>query len=143
MQLLSFSFGFIKEIGAESELVKIKLKGSFRSIKWSPDAKKLAVSVTPKPLIDDWYMCQKINIINSSDFSVVSVVDHTGKLGNFDWSPDGKRIAMIAGADINDPTSGRIKVAEVKTGKTENRISRMKDTACRETGKTTGVEKTS
>jgi dipeptidyl aminopeptidase/acylaminoacyl peptidase len=39
-----------------------------------------------------------------------------GKLGDFAWSPDGKRIAYIAAEDINDPSPGRLYVTSSRGG---------------------------
>ena len=39
-----------------------------------------------------------------------------GKLGHFEFSPDGERIAYIGSVDINDPSAGRLYVASSSGG---------------------------
>ncbi|MDZ7682839.1 MAG: hypothetical protein U5J63_14260 [Fodinibius sp.] len=43
-------------------------------------------------------------------------MQHRGKLGDIGWSPDGSKLAMIAGADINDPIAGRLFVVSADGG---------------------------
>lgn len=55
-------------------------------------------------------------MIDHETREVISQVDHEGKLGAISWSPDSKRLAMIAAANINDPIDGRLKIADAMTG---------------------------
>ena len=42
--------------------------------------------------------------------------DNPGKLGAFEFSPDGNTVAMISAADPNDPSQGRLMVAPAAGG---------------------------
>lgn len=99
---------------------RFKMEGSVYQMRWSPDGQKLAVAIAPTPLVDDYYMHQQVKIVNSRGEKVLAEIDHKGKLGQIGWSPDGNLLAMIAGADINDPIAGRLFVVSSNGGKPNN-----------------------
>lgn len=86
------------------------------NIKWSPDGTMIALTLAPTPLIDDDYMARKITVIEPTTGSVITTFDNPGKLGRIAWSPDSKHLAMISGADINDPSAGELLAGRVATG---------------------------
>ncbi len=98
----------------------ISLDGQCYAAHWSPDGTKLSISTAPTALVDDSYMKKVINIMDAGSLQVVSNIAHAGKLGEFTWSPDGKNIAMIAGADIHDPIDGRLFVVSSEGGTPKN-----------------------
>ncbi len=89
----------------------LKIEGSVFHVRWSPDGSKLAVDPAPGPLVDQRYMLRRVTIVDSATGEVTAVFDNPGKLGDFDFSPDGQMVAMISAADPNDPAAGRILVA--------------------------------
>ncbi len=97
--------------------LRFELPGHASGVQWSPTGEQLAVSVAPTPLIDDEYMKRKIHVISAKDGAAVGVVDVPGKLGAYRWSPDGKSLALLAGADIHDPNAGRLMIAPATGGK--------------------------
>jgi len=99
---------------------KINIEGDAHGMKWSPDGSKIAIATSPTPLIDDYYMRQTINILDAKSFDVLGTVDHSAKLGMFEWSPDGSQLGFIAGAHINDPIDGRFFVVDGQGGKPRN-----------------------
>ena len=99
------------------ESTQLKVDGNVESAFWSPDGSKLVMSVSKSPLVDDHYMEQQLKIVDRQSRTVSATIDHAGKLGEFVWSPDGKQIAFIAGADHHDPIDGRLFVAPVTGGK--------------------------
>jgi len=94
----------------------LPLDGSAFHVRFSPDGTLLAVDLAARPLVDDRYMFRKVNIVDVATSEVRVVIDNPGKLGDFDFSPDGKRVAMISAADPNDPAPGRLMVASVGSG---------------------------
>jgi dipeptidyl aminopeptidase/acylaminoacyl peptidase len=90
----------------------LPLEGAAFAVEWSPAADRLAVAVGPTPLTDDSYMRQRLRVVDL-DGKVVGKIENPGKLGEFSWSPDGKRLAYLSAADINDPHQGRLMVTDV------------------------------
>ncbi|MBT8189000.1 MAG: PD40 domain-containing protein, partial [Bacteroidia bacterium] len=105
---LAFTRAFIATPGSESDIVECKFNGHLISMKWSPDAKKIAGFVAKSPLVDDFYMTRKMQVVDAASGKLLNTVKHEGKKGDFAWSPDSKHIAFIAGANINDPVAGRL-----------------------------------
>mgnify|MGYP001814685529 CR=1 FL=1 len=90
--------------------------GSAWLFDWSPDGKQYAVALAPPPLIDDDYMARDIFVVSAADGSIRNQMGLSGKLGDFEWSPDGQQIAWIGGEDMHDPKEGRLFVASASGG---------------------------
>lgn len=105
---------------AGTEPTRLQLDGSAFQVRWSPTGNLLAVALAPTPLVDDEYMRQKVHVVSSTTGEVKAVVDHEGKLGRVAWSPDGRRLAMVAGVDIHDPAESSLLVAPASGGTPRN-----------------------
>lgn len=90
-----------------------ELSGSASVLQWAPDSSRYAVALAPTPLVDDIYTARDIAIVAAGNGKIERRFNHTGKLGAFRWSPDARQIAYIGGADINDPSEGRLYVSRV------------------------------
>lgn len=99
---------------------EINMDGHVVSLKWSPDGEQLAISAAPSSLVDDFYTSQRISIIDANTREISAEINHKGKLGDFQWSPDGSHIGFIAGEDQHDPIDGRLFVASASGGTPEN-----------------------
>lgn len=99
---------------------RLMIEGSVYQMHWSPEGERLAIAVAPSPKIDDFYMKQQVKVVNHEGDTVLPEVDHEGKLGQIGWSPNGRHLAMIAGADIHDPIAGRLFVVSSEGGKPNN-----------------------
>lgn len=91
----------------------LKLDGSASELHFNPKENKLAVALAPSPGIDDHIMFRKVHIVDldgpgRKPSIQITKLDNPGKLGQLAWSPDGKRLAMITGADKHDPKEGRL-----------------------------------
>lgn len=95
---------------------QVQVEGSVYQMRWSPNGEKLAIAVAPSPLVDDYYMHQQVKIVDHEGEKVLGEVDHEGKLGQIGWSPNGEKLAMIAGADIHDPIAGRMLIVSADGG---------------------------
>lgn len=95
----------------------IDVNGSVYMMNWNADGTKLAVSVAPTTSVDDSFMKQQVMVVNGSTGKVIATVENEGKLGQIQWSPDGKWLALKAGKDINDPIDGRILIVSAEGGK--------------------------
>ncbi|MDZ7808635.1 MAG: S9 family peptidase [Gracilimonas sp.] len=116
---LTETWAYIQNVAMPNHMPhRIDIEGHVAAATWSPDQTKIAIAVAPSPLVDDFYMAQKVYVVDHETREIISELDHEGKLGTFKWSPDGDKIAMIAGANINDPIDGRLKIADPMTGST-------------------------
>lgn len=101
---------------ATKQHYEIAVEGSVYMMEWSPGGDRLAVSAASTPFVDDRYMNQKIFIVDAGSRQVTAEINNAGKLGQIEWSPNGQRLALLAGSNINDPTDGRILIASVRGG---------------------------
>jgi dipeptidyl aminopeptidase/acylaminoacyl peptidase len=107
---------YIADTFSEDAPKHLELPGAVFSVDWGHGANQIAVSLAPTPSTDDSYMSKKVHIVDAQSGKVLSKLENPGKLGKIVWSPDGKQLAMISGADINDPADGRLLVGDVNGG---------------------------
>lgn len=114
-------FAFIVDLqNEEPDPLRLELDGSVYLMAWNPSGEVLAVSETPTPHVDDFYMFQRVKIVDGESGRVVNTINNEGKLAQIIWSPDGNRLALRAGDHIHDPIDGRIMVVRAGGGTPEN-----------------------
>ena len=91
---------------------KVSLPGSPHELGFSPDGSKLALWVAPSPSIDDRYMKRELYVWDLGTRALRRVASTGGKVGSFAWSPDGSRLALVAGEDANDPKESGVVIAD-------------------------------
>lgn len=96
---------------AEPAAQRLELAGHPSALEWSPDGRRLVVALAPTALIDDSYVRRSLHVVDATSGQIERRIEHSGKLGEFSWSPDSTRIAFIGAADPNDPLEGRVYVA--------------------------------
>jgi len=64
--------------------------------------KQLAYTATELKLIDQKYMFRKIHIYNLETQKLTQVIDNVGKLGDYDFSPNGEQLCYTGAFNIND-----------------------------------------
>ncbi len=94
----------------------LDLPGHALDVQWSPAGGKLAVVLTPTPLVDDDLMNRKVHVVDADSGAGLAKIETPGKLAAVAWSPDGKNIAMSSAADRNDPAAGRLMVVSATGG---------------------------
>ncbi|MEW6413162.1 MAG: S9 family peptidase [Candidatus Zixiibacteriota bacterium] len=104
---------WITDVSDSAAPRRLDLPGSASNIRWSPDGKYLALALAPTPLIDDEYMAREVCFVDVAEGTISRRLNNPGKLGKIAWSPDATRLAIISGADINDPDEGELLVASV------------------------------
>lgn len=101
---------FIGQLDGDTEPEAVAIDGSVQGVNWSPDGDRLAVRVTPRQLVDDTLMFQRIRIL-SPEGDLLGRIDNPGKLADVAWSDDGEHLAFIATETIKDTRPGRLMVA--------------------------------
>lgn len=112
----AFTRVWIAAPGTGSAPRKLDLAGSATDLSWSPAGGQLAVALAPTPLVDDEYMRLRLHVVDVETGRSVATVENPGKLGEWAWSPDGRYLAMISAADLNDPMEGRLMVVAAAPG---------------------------
>ncbi|MFH0944573.1 MAG: S9 family peptidase [Planctomycetota bacterium] len=115
-EVLDFVRVWIATPGSDEKPRQLELEGSASSLQWSPAGDRLVLALAPTPLVDDSYMFRKVHVVNVADGSIVARFDNPGKLGQVEFSPEGRSPAMISAADPNDPEQGRLMVATSSGG---------------------------
>jgi len=117
---------WIQSLGTEkAEAEMIEIDGSVQSVLWSPAGDRLALTVTPRQLVDDTLMFQRIRLISPAG-DELGRIENPGKLGQMAWSPDGRHLAFIATDDIHDTREGRLMVAGRSGGAWTNLLPGLK-----------------
>jgi len=107
---------FMLELNAEDAKPElVELDGSAQGVRWSPAGDRIAVTVTPRELVDDSLMFKRIRIV-APDGRELGRIENPGKLSDFEWSPDGLRLAFIATEIVNDTAAGRLMVTGANGG---------------------------
>jgi dipeptidyl aminopeptidase/acylaminoacyl peptidase len=107
---------YVVDVAAGGAARQIQRRGTYYLLEWSPRGDRIAVAVAPTPSVDDSYMRQSVEVVDATTLQVVADIQNEGKLGQVVWSPDGRRLALRAGHDINDPIDGRILVVGATGG---------------------------
>jgi dipeptidyl aminopeptidase/acylaminoacyl peptidase len=102
--------------GGAGTATVINAPGHATTIIWNPAGTRLAVLYAPTPLVDDDLMGKRVHIVDPALAEPVVRIDNPGKIGQIGWSPDGRQLAMISAADLNDPSEGRLMVASATGG---------------------------
>jgi dipeptidyl aminopeptidase/acylaminoacyl peptidase len=112
--------GYVVDVTRGAAPRTLQHRASYYQMEWSPTGDRIAVAVAPTPTVDDFYMAQSVKVVDGASLRVVADIDNAGKLGQITWSPDGQRLALRAGHDINDPIDGRIMVVPAAGGTPTN-----------------------
>jgi dipeptidyl aminopeptidase/acylaminoacyl peptidase len=81
---------------------------------------QLAVTLSPKNLIDQRYMFRRIYLIDLETGQMKQVSQNEGKLGNYVFSPNGRYLAYAAALNINDHEVSQAFVIDLNTGSISN-----------------------
>ena len=110
----------------------LKLDGSASELHFNPKEDKLAVALAPSPGIDDHIMFRKVHIVDldgpGRKASIqIKKLDNPGKLGQLAWSQDGKRLAIISGADKHDPKESQLWTYDVPSKEWDESLSSKRE----------------
>ena len=85
-------------------------------VNWAANGDKLLVKTQPTALIDDKYTKSQWHLFDITSNKVTMSFATEGKLGDAELSHDGKYIAILGAEDKHDPSTGRLFLADTKTG---------------------------
>ncbi|MEM5552512.1 S9 family peptidase [Pseudoalteromonas neustonica] len=85
-------------------------------VNWAAGGEKLLVKTQPTALIDDKYTKSQWHLFDIASNKVTMSFATEGKLGDAELSHDGKYIAILGAEDKHDPSTGRLFLADTKTG---------------------------
>ncbi len=80
---------------------------------FSPDGKTIAADISPQNLIDHRYMFRKIYLLDVETLELEQLTDNPGKLGNYAFSPDGKKLAYCAALTRSDHQVSQAQVINI------------------------------
>jgi dipeptidyl aminopeptidase/acylaminoacyl peptidase len=110
--------GFVVNLsGNNPQPQQLNVEGSIYLMNWSPDGTKIAISAAPTSSVDDSFMKQRVMVVSSNTRNVLATINNEGKLGQIEWSPDSKWIAIRGAKDIHDPIDGRVLTVSADGGK--------------------------
>jgi dipeptidyl aminopeptidase/acylaminoacyl peptidase len=90
------------------------------SFEFSPDGRTIAAAASPKNLVDQSYMFQKIYLFDLETKKLIRLTDNPGKLGNFALSPDGSKLVYTAGLERKDHAVSQVFAIPVGGGTAKN-----------------------
>ncbi len=82
----------------------------------SPDDRRVVVRAGKRADIDAVMMYSGLFSMDTAGGTLQPLTSTQGKLGHFEWSPDGKQIAFLSAVDLHDPTAGVLKVVSSDGG---------------------------
>ena len=106
--------------GGVGDPMQLTEQVSVWSFDFSPDGRLVAAGVSPRNLVDDSYMFQKIHVIDLTSKEMRPLTNNPGKLGNFAWSPDGSMIVYNAAKEQNDEAESQVFVIPAAGGEAMN-----------------------
>ncbi len=87
---------------------------------FDPSGEKVAIGASPLNLIDHRYMFRKIYIVDLATKERTRLTDNPGKLGNYNFSPDGSRMVYTAASERKDHAVSQVYVIDLDGGTPTN-----------------------
>ncbi|MCC5914222.1 MAG: S9 family peptidase [Balneolaceae bacterium] len=83
-----------------------------RGFSWAPNGNELAVRVTERPGADQDEMYSKVGVLSADGSDFNELMSSPKKKSAMSWSPDGSKLAVLAGKVYSDPLPQRIWVVD-------------------------------
>jgi dipeptidyl aminopeptidase/acylaminoacyl peptidase len=90
------------------------------TFEFSPDGAKIAASASEKNLVDHEYMFRKIYLVDASTGALTPLTHNPGKLGNFAFNRDGRKLVYAAARDQRDHAVSQAYVIDTAGGEARN-----------------------
>lgn len=95
---------------------EIAVDGHVTEVRVAPDGSWLALRRAPTTLVDDSFTQQRVVIVDSDDGDVRTTIETPGKIDDFEISPDGSVMSLIAAVDQHDPAPTTLHMVNPATG---------------------------
>ena len=79
---------------------------------WAPDGSRLAVRISDEPGADEEQMYTRFAVLQRDGSGLEDIMSSSKKKSAMSWSPDGNRLAVLAGKVYSDPLPQRIWVID-------------------------------
>lgn len=110
----------VGENGGEGEAEQLTEGVTVWGFEFRPDGKRMAAAASPENLIDHSYMFKKIHILDIDTGELTRLTDNPGKLGNFSFSPDGRKLVYTAALERRDHAVSQVYVIDAGGGEAKN-----------------------
>lgn len=111
---------YFKSVECNSEPKQLTNDVTVWGFQFSPDGKTIAVDITPKNLIDHKYMFRNIYLLDIETRKLTQLTHNPGKLGNYAFSPDGRKIVYGAALNQNDHKESQVYVINIDGSNLKN-----------------------
>jgi len=98
------------------DLTTLAINGQPGAMRLSGDGRRLAVAVSPTTQVDDSYTSQRVQIVDANTGQQQLVVQTPGKIGDFEFAPDGASLSLIAAVDKHDPAPTTLHIVDAGSG---------------------------
>ena len=112
----------VDAIGGEGKRL-IDREVSIWDFEWAPDGKTIFIQSTDFPRTDESYMFRKISAISVDGGKQTVAFTTAGKLGAMEVSPDGRTLAFLGAASLNDPIAQSIYIVPLTGGTPRNLVA--------------------
>ena len=111
---------FLARTSAPPEVRQLTQGMNVWSFEFAPDGNSAAVAASPRNLVDESYMFQKIYSVSLRDTVTRVLFSPAGKLGVYAFSPDGTKLAIAAAALRSDHAVSQAFVVDMASGSVRN-----------------------
>ena len=87
---------------------------------WAPDNNRIAVRISDRPGADVEQMYTSYAVLNKDGSGMKMLMDAPKKKAAMSWSPDGTKLAVLAGKVYSDPLPQRLWILDVQNGEQQD-----------------------
>ncbi len=110
----------VPEVGGKVKPRQLTSEVTVWDFEFSPDGRTIAASISPRNLIDQRYVFRKIYLLDVASGKREQLTDNPGKLGNYAFSPDGKKLAYAAALTRSDNAVSQAFAIDLQTREVKN-----------------------
>jgi dipeptidyl aminopeptidase/acylaminoacyl peptidase len=111
---------WVLEVDSGESRLAFRRDLSVWDVAWSPDGATLVLRATETPRVDDELMFSRLYRVAAGGGEPELLADTEGKLGAFEVSPDGSRLAFLGATALNDPLAQSLFVVPMPGGAPRN-----------------------